>query len=314
MDHHAWPRLDLAEWEPTYQTLHRWTQMVGKVGLAHASYMNHWWHVAMRVTSHGLGCSVPYGDRQLSMTFDFCSHRFVAHTSDKRSESFELRPMSVADFYERFLDTLGKLDVEVHIWPVPVEVRDTTPFTIDQHHASYDRVEVEKLHRALLSTQRVFEIHRGRFTGKSSPVHFFWGAFDLAVTRFSGRRNPFPPEGGVMSEAYSHEVISHGFWPGGDWLDKSRVPEAVFYAYALPEPDGFKSAKVSPTRAKYVAELGEFVLPYEAVRTADDPDRTLLTFMETTYLAAAERAGWDLSALGSRKAKTQVERPLTAAT
>lgn len=298
MEHReAWPELRLSEWEPTYLTLHRWTQIVGKVALAHAPDVNHWWQVAMRVTSHGLTCSVPCGARQLTMTFDFCTHRFVAHTSDKRSEALDLASMTVADFYARVMDMLAKLDARTAIWRVPVEVKDTTPFDEDRHHATYDRAHAEKIHRALLATSRVFEIHRGRFLGKSSPVHFFWGAFDLAISRFSGRPNPSPPEGTVMREAYSHEVISHGFWPGGDWLDKGRVPEAVFYAYAVPEPDGFRDAKAAPDGAKYDATLGEFVLPYESVRTARDPAATLLSFMESTYRAAAERAGWDVRAL-----------------
>jgi hypothetical protein len=187
-------------------------------------------------------------------------------------------------------------------------VSDATPFTDDRHHAAYDRVRVERFHRALLSIERVFEVHRGRFGGKCSPVHFFWGAFDLAVTRFSGRPNPTPPQGTVMREAYSHEVISHGFWPGGDWLDRTRVEEPIFYAYAVPEPAGLHSARIEPPAARYDEKLGEFVLPYEAVRTADEPERMLLDFMESTYLAAAKLAGWDVDALRAPVLVGRIER------
>lgn len=294
MDHSAWPPLVLADWEPTYLTLHRWTQMAGKLALSRAPYLHHWWHVALHVTSRGLTTSMPCGDgRHLTVTFDLCEHRFVAHTNVGGTRSFALEPMTVADFHARFVATLAELGIETHITTTPVEVKDTTPFTEDRHHASYDRRQVEAFHRILLEVRRVFEIHRGRFLGKTSPAHFFWGAFDLAVTRFSGRPNPHPPDPAIMRDAYSHEVISHGFWPGGDWLDKGRVEEAVFYAYAIPEPAGFRTAKVAPPAARYAEELGEYLLPYEAVRTARDPDAVLLEFMESTFAAGAERAGWD---------------------
>jgi hypothetical protein len=294
----AWPALSLESWEPTYLTLHRFTQIVGKVRLACAPRVNHWWHVPLYVSSQGLTTSsMPYRDRQLTLTFDFCAHRLIGHTSDKRSESFALEPMTVAEFYARTQRLLASLDVSAPIWPVPVEVVDQTPFPDDRHHASYDREQVETLHRILLSVDRVFATHRGSFLGKCSPVHFFWGAFDLAVTRFSGHRNPSPPADKVMAEAYSHEVISHGFWPGGDWPVGGRVSEAVFYAYAIPEPAGFRSAKLSPPQARYAENLGEFVLPYEAVRSADDPEAALIAFMESSYLAAAERAHWDVAGL-----------------
>jgi hypothetical protein len=208
--------------------------------------------------------------------------------------------MTVAEFYERVLGALARLDIDVHVWPVPVEVNDRTPFPDDRHHAAYDRARVETFHQVLLNVDRVFEIHRGRFAGKCSPVNFFWGAFDLAVTRFSGRRNPTPPTDDVMGEAYSHEVIGHGFWPGGDWLDRGRVDEAVFYAYAIPEPPELRTARLSPSAAYYADDLGEVLLPYEAVRTAADPEATLLEFMESTYLAAARAGGWDIDALRAR--------------
>jgi hypothetical protein len=294
-----WPELRLRDWEPTYLTLHRWTQIAGKVQLALAPHANHWWHVTQRVTSHGLATGTLCGERHLSMAFDFVDHRFTAETSAGGAVSFALEPMTVADFYDRVLATLRSLDVRVRVWPSPVEVKDTTPFPEDRHHASYDRHAVERLHRALLAVDRVFNVHRGRFLGKSSPVHFFWGAFDLAVTRFSGRRNPSPPTDAVNREAYSHEVISHGFWPGGDFLDKDRVEEPVFYAYAVPEPEGFRRASIVPGAAKYHEKYGEFLLPYDAVRTAADPEAALLSFMETTYLAAAQAGGWNVAELAA---------------
>ena len=294
----AWPELSLADWEPTYLTLHRWTQSAGKIRLALAPWMNHWWQTPLYVTSEGLTTSaMPYLDRHLTLTLDFCAHRLVAHTSDDRRDGFALEPMAVADFYARVLELLARLDVDVAIWPVPVEVTDTTPFHQDRHHASYERGQVERLHRILLSAARVFTQHRGRFLGKSSPVHFFWGAFDLAVTRFSGRLNPTPPEDPVMREAYSHEVISHGFWPGGDWPIGGRMEEAVFYAYAVPAPDGLPEARLSPPAAAWSPSFSEFVLPYRAVREAADPDAVLLDFMESSYQAAATRAGWELDSL-----------------
>jgi hypothetical protein len=294
----GWPPLPLAEWEPTYLTLHRFAQVVGKIRLAHAPWLNHWWHAPLYVTSEGLTTgAMPWGERHLTVTFDLVGHRLVLHASDRRAESFPLEPMTVADFYARVRGALAALGVEAQIWPVPVEVVDRTPFDEDRHHASYDRNPVERLHQILLSCSRVFGEHRGRFLGKSSPVHFFWGAFDLAVTRFSGRANPTPPSDPVMREAYSHEVISHGFWPGGDWAGGDRVEEPIFYGYAVPEPPGFRAAPVSPPPARFSERLGEFVLPYEAVRQAEDPDATLLGFMESTYRAAALRAGWDVERL-----------------
>lgn len=298
MEHPEWPPLALREWEPTYLTLHRWTQIVGKVRMAHARWLNHWWHVPLYVCPEGLTTSaIPYDRGQFSITFDFCSHRLVARASDGRSGAFPLETMTVADFYRRTMGLLDEIGFPTRIWPVPVEVVDTTPFPDDRQHASYERGQVMRLHRILLSVDRVFATHRGRFLGKSSPVHFFWGAFDLAVTRFSGARNPSPPDDPVMNEAYSHEVISHGFWPGGDWPAGGRTEEAVFYAYAVPQPAGFETARVQPAGARYAGSLGEFLLPYEDVRTAADPDATLLAFMESTYRAAAERAGWDIGSL-----------------
>jgi hypothetical protein len=292
-----WPPLPLDAWEPTYRTIHRFTQVVGKVQLALAPHANHWWHVTLRVTPRGLTTGVLCGEQHLAMTFDFVDHRLIAETRDEGSQSFELEPMTVADFYDRVLGMLDVLEIDVRMWPVPVEVKDRTPFPLDRHNSAYDRAAVERFHRALLSIDRVFNIHRGRFLGKCSPVQFFWGAFDLAVTRFSGRRNPDPPPDTINHEAYSHEVISHGFWPGGDFLDKGRIEEAMFYAYAVPQPQGFARAHVEPALAKYSELLGEFALPYDAVRNARDPEATLLTFMESTYLAAARAAGWNVEEL-----------------
>ena len=298
MDHDDWPSLRLADWEPTYRTLHRWAQVVGKVRLALESALNHWWHVTLAVDDRGLTTrAMPFGHRHVSLTLDLCAHRFVAHTSDRRMAGFALEPMTVADFYAKVRTILERLEVHVHIWPVPVELSDATPFTADREHNAYDRLAVERLHRALLSVDRVFSLHRGRFVGKTSPVQLFWGAFDLAVTRFSGRRNPSPPLDPVMKEAYSHEVISHGFWPGGDWYNGARMSDAVFYAYAIPEPDGFSTARLEPREAYYAEAFREIVLPYEVVRSSADPDQKLLAFMESTYLAAATRAGWDIEGL-----------------
>jgi hypothetical protein len=297
MEHSKWPPLVLDDWEPTYLTLHRWTQIAGKVRLALAPRANHWWHVPLYVSSRGLTTSsMPYGERTLTLTFDFCAHRFNAHTNDNRIEGFELEPMSVAEFYRRTMRLLEELDMPTKVNPIPSEMADKTPLSEDHDHASYDRVAVTRLHRILVSTSNVFHTHRARFLGKSSPVHFFWGGFDLAVTRFSGRRNPTPPADAINRDAYSHEVISHGFWPGGSWPLGGRVPDAVFYAYSVPPPEGFSTARVKPKEAHYSETFGEFFLPYAAMRTSDDPDAALLDFMESTYLAAAERAGWDIEA------------------
>jgi hypothetical protein len=294
----SWPEISLSQWEPTYLTLHRWTQMVGKVRMRHAPWVNHWWHTPLYVTSQGLTTSsMPCNGRQVTITFDFCAHRLVAHANDKAPVSLALEPMTVAEFYDRLQSLLARLEVDGRMWPVPVEVADKTPFVEDRHHASYDREQVTRFHQLLLAIEPVFSTFRGRFLGKSSPVHFFWGGFDLAVTRFSGKPNPTPPQDTVMKEAYSHEVISHGFWPGGDWPLGGRVEEAMFYAYALPEPPGFRQAQVAPPQAAYADTFGEFLLPYDAVRRSPDPRATLLDFLETTYLAAARPGGWPIEAL-----------------
>jgi hypothetical protein len=298
-----WPALSLQEWEPTYLTLHRFTQVLGKLCLAYAPHQNHWWHSTLAVTSRGLATpGLPVDARQVSVTLDFCSHRLVVHCSDGREEGFDLRPMAVADFYASTLECLAVLGLRPALNPVPAEVVDRTPLDEDRHHASYDHDAVSRLHRILLQVDRVFRIHRGRFVGKSSPVHFFWGAFDLAVSRFCGRANPQPPQDPVMAQAYSHEVISHGFWPGGDWPGGPRVPEPIFYAYVVPAAQGLGEARVEPDAARFDAAMGEFVLPYDAVRTSADPQAALLAFMESTYRAAATSRAWDTAQLEQRAA------------
>lgn len=298
MDRPALPPLPLSEWEPTYLTLHRWTQVLGKTALALAPWVNHWWHVALQVTPRGLATQpIPVSGRSLSLAFDFCAHRLVIQCSDGRSEGFELRPMPVAEFYSQTLHGLRSLGVDVALNPVPVEVVDTTPLDQDTQHDAYDREQVQRLHAILVETDRIFRLFRGKFIGKCSPVNFYWGAFDLAISRFSGRRNPAPPADPVMSEAYSHEVIAHGFWPGGDWPLGGRVDEAVYYAYAVPSPEGFAETRVQPAQAHFDAAFGEFLLPYEAVRSSADPEEALLSFMESTYRSAARLLHWDTGAL-----------------
>jgi hypothetical protein len=298
-----WPALPLDEWEPTYLTLHRFTQVLGKLCLAYAPRQNHWWHTALAVTSRGLATpGLPVDERLIGVTLDFCAHRLVVHSSDGRETGFDLRPMSVADFYAWTLECLARFGAHPTLNPVPCEVVDRTPLDRDRVHVSYDREAVSRLHRILVQVDRVFRIHRGRFIGKSSPSHFFWGAFDLAVTRFCGRVNPQPPPDPVMAQAYSHEVISHGFWPGGDWPGGPRVAEPIFYAYVVPAVKGLADARLEPAAARFDAGLGEFVLPYEAVRTSANPQAALLAFMETTYRVAATARAWDTA---------QLEQPLS---
>lgn len=296
----VWPDLPpLSDWEDTCATVHLWTQVVGKVRLAAGPALNHWWGVALYVTPRGLTTGpMPSAGGTFQIDFDFIAHALYVTTSDGRSQSFDLEPMSVADFYRRTMSALDALGIDVSIWPVPVELPEVTPFADDEQHASYDADAVHAFWRVLVAADRVFTAFRARFLGKSSPSHFFWGAFDLAVTRFSGRPAPKHPGGypnvadWVMHEAYSHEVSSAGFWPGTGGLG-----EAAFYAYAYPTPDGFADADVEPNAAYFFDDLGEFILPYEAVRTAGDPDAALMAFLESTYAAAADLAGWDRAAL-----------------
>jgi Family of unknown function (DUF5996) len=294
----GWPSLPFNEWRETCATLHMWTQVVGKVRLALAPRVNHWWQVPLYLSARGLTTSpVPYGERTFQVDFDFQEHRLLIETSDGGSREMRLAPRTVADFYGEFMSSLRSLGLEVKIWTTPVEVANPVPFEKDETHASYDAEYANRFWRALVQADRVLHKFRSRFTGKCSPVHFFWGSFDLAVTRFSGR--PAPPHPGtpgvadsITREAYSHEVSSAGFWPGGEAL-----PEPIFYAYAYPEPEGFKDYSVRPDEAYYNTDFREFVLPYEAVRSAPDRDRALLDFLQSTYEAAAESGRWDRAAL-----------------
>ena len=284
-----WPALPLDDWRDTYDTLHMWTQIVGKTQLALAPPVNHWWHVAFHVTPAGLATpTLAAEDMTFDVEFDFVRHALHIRTSAGAIRSLALAPRSVADFYIEYTTALHELGIGYRVWPVPVEIPDPIPFLKDQTHAAYDAGAVERLHRVLLQADRVLRIFRGRFTGKSSPVHFFWGSFDLCATRFSGRRAPPRPGADRMTqEAYSHEEISAGFWPGS-----GPVQEAAFYAYAAPEPLGFAESAVRPPAAFYHPELKEFILPYEAVRTAHSPDDTLLAFLESTYEAGARLGKW----------------------
>lgn len=296
--HTNWPSLPLADWEPTYLTVHRYTQVLGKLCLAYAPPQNHWWHAALAVTSRGLATpGLVEGSRLFSVTLDFGRHRLDVHCSDGSETGFPLDRLSVADFWAATLQALAAIGVRPELNPLPSEVSDRTPLDKDRHHASYDRDAVARLHRIFIQVDRVFRLHRGQFVGKTSPVHFFWGAFDLAVSRFCGLRNPQPPQDPMMAKAYSHEVISHGFWPGGDWPGGPRVPEAVFYAYVVPAAENLATAEVEPPAARFDAAMGEFILPYEAVRTSADPEATLSRFMETTYRAAASLRRWDANLL-----------------
>ena len=293
----VWPQLPLSDWADTYATLHRWVQMVGKTRLALAPMQNHWWQVTLYLTARGLGTSpIPYDERSFEIELDFLDHRLLMRTSDAAMQSIPLAPRCVADFYREYLGMLAALGVEARIWPVPVEIADPTPFTADRVHASYDADAAQRCWRILAHTDRVLKQFRGRFLGKSSPSHFWWGSFDLSCTRFSGRRAPLHPGGVpncpdyVTHEAYSHECISAGWWPGSEG---GAVAEPAFYAYAYPEPAGFSDALVRPAAASYHPAMREWILPYDAVRAARDPEGALLEFLQSTYEAAAERGGWD---------------------
>jgi hypothetical protein len=290
----CWPELPLESWQETYETLHMWTQIVGKIRLRLTPLVNHWWNVPLYVSAHGLTTSmIPYGKRAFELRFDFCSHELVLATSDGAARSLKLRPRSVADFYAECMEMLRSEGIDAHIWRMPVEIANPIAFDKDQAHAAYDAERVERFWRILLSVEAVLQEFRSQFIGKSSPVHFFWGSFDLAVTRFSGRRAPERPGADAMTrEAYSHEVSSVGFWPGG-----SGVDGPAFYAYAVPEPAGFRTAKVHPEAARYDAALGEYLLMYDEVRRAESPSTALMSFCQSTYEAAATLGKWDRSAL-----------------
>jgi hypothetical protein len=298
----AWPALPLDLWADTYATLHMWTQVVGKIRLARAPMVNHWWQVPLYVTSRGLTTSpMPDGRRTFQIDFDFLDHRVDLLTSRGERREVVLYSRSVADFYLEVMDALRALGIEVGIWTRPTEVEDPIPFEQDEQHATYEPEHANRCWRVLVQADRVLNEFRSGFIGKCSPVHFFWGAFDMAVTRFSGRRAP-PHPGGIPNmadwvtrEAYSHECSSCGFWPGS-----GAVKEPAFYAYAYPEPEGFKDYPVRPGQAFYSEEMREFVLLYDDVRAASNPDRMLLDFFQSTYEAAAERGGWD---------REELERP-----
>jgi hypothetical protein len=294
----TWPELVYGDWQGSCATLHLWTQIVGKIRLTLAPPVNHWWHVPLYVTSRGLTTSpMPYGGRTFQIDFDFIDHVLRIATSDGSRDSLALVPRSVADFYKEIMGRLQALGLDARIWPVPVEIADPIPFAQDQIHASYDPVQVNRFWRALTQVDQVFATFRGRFLGKASPVHFFWGSFDHAVTRFSGRPAPPPPSNPMIPdtvnrEAYSHEVSSCGFWPGNGGFG-----QAAFYSYAYPQPQGFGEAPIQPSAAFYSKEIGEFILPYEAVRQSASPRDTLLEFLQGTYAAAADLAKWDRAAL-----------------
>jgi hypothetical protein len=289
-----WPPLPFDAWQDTYATLHMWTQIVGKVCLALTPLQNHFWNITLRLTPRGLVTpTLFHGDRRLTMLFDFVSHELRLQTSDGSVERIALEPRSVAEFYRLVMAALHTLDFDVRIWPMPVEVPEPVRFDADTTHCAYDPLAAAAFWQALVAMHPVFERFRSAFIGKSSPVHFFWGSFDLAVTRFSGRRAPERPGAdAVTREAYSHEVISHGFWPGG-----APLPEAAFYAYAAPEPEGLKTAPVQPAGARYHLPMSEFILPYEAVRSSARPEDDLLAFLESSYAAAADLGGWDRHSL-----------------
>jgi len=297
--HSPWPVLAYGEWRDTQATLHRWTQIVGKIRMVQTPWVNHSWHVPLYLTARGLTTSpISYGSRLFSIEFDFVDHQLLIETNDGRTETLRLAPRAVADFYQELFARLKTLGLEINIRTTPNEIPDATPLDQDWKHSTYDAEQAARFWHALAQSDRVFKVFRSRFVGKCSPVHFFWGSFDLAVTRFSGRRAP-PHPGGVPNlpdwvarEAYSHEVSSCGFWPGGDVM-----PHPVFYAYAYPEPEGFRSASLRPAGARYDATLSEFILPYEEVRRASSPDATLLEFLQSSYEAAADLGGWDRSAL-----------------
>jgi hypothetical protein len=294
-----WPELPWEAWKDTAATLHMWTQIVGKIRLVRMPWINHSWHVALYVSPRGLTTSpIPLGERSFQIDFDFVAHQLVITTSASGRETMALQPMTTADFYRQLMEKLARLDLETEIFARPNEVKPAIPFAEDTVHASYDADAVERFWRALLQVDHVFTRFRAGFLGKSSPSHFFWGSFDLAVTRFSGRRAPEHPGGypnmplDVMREAYSHECSSAGFWPGGEGM-----PYPMFYSYAYPTPEGFAEADVRPAGAVWNTDLGEFVLPYEDVRLSAAPEETLTDFLETTYLAAARTADWDIDEL-----------------
>ena len=299
----SWPSLPFAEWKDTAITLHMWTQIVGKIRLTLSPWTNQSWHVTLYLTSRGLTTSpIPHGSDTFEIQFDFIDHQLLIDKSDGARQRIELRPQSVAEFYRLVMKSLTDLDLPVTIHTMPNEIENPIPFDQDELHRSYDREYANRFWRVLVQSDRVFKQFRSRFCGKCSPVHFFWGSFDLAVTRFSGR--PAPPHPGgvphlpdaITREAYSQEVSSLGFWPGN-----AAMPTPVFYSYAYPEPPGFAETKIQPDAAFYEPKLREFILPYDAVRTAESPDAVLLDFAQSTYDAASKLGKWDREALEEKK-------------
>jgi hypothetical protein len=299
----SWPSLPFAEWKDTASTLHMWTQIVGKIRLTRTPWINHSWHVTFYLTARGLTTSpIPHPAGIFEIRFDFIDHKLRILKSDGAVQVIELRPKSVAAFYREVMAVLSELNIDTTINTTPNEVEPAIPFDQDDKHRSYDPEYANRFWRVLLQSARVFQEFRSRFCGKCSPVHFFWGSFDLAVTRFSGR--PAPPHPGgvphlpdaITREAYSQEVSSLGFWPGND-----AAPEPIFYSYAYPEPSGFSEAKIQPDAAFYQPKLREFVLPYDAVRTAENPDKALLEFAQSAYDAASTLGKWDRAALEEKK-------------
>jgi hypothetical protein len=303
MSAEAWPELNYPDWKDTCATLHMWTQIVGKIRLRLTPWMNHSWHVTLYLTSRGLTTSpIPHGNDTFEIRFDFIDHELRILKSDGGSRVLKLQPQSVAKFYKEVMRALDELKLPVKIDMLPNEIADPIPFDNDEKHRSYDPEYANRFWRVLAQADRVFKEFRSRFCGKCSPVHFFWGSFDLAVTRFSGRQAPPHPGGiphlpdAITREAYSQEVSSLGFWPGND-----AIPQAIFYSYAYPEPKGFSEAKVKPDAAAYNSQVKEFVLPYDAVRTAKSPDNALLEFAQSAYDAASTLGEWDREALVEKK-------------
>jgi Family of unknown function (DUF5996) len=305
-----WPSLDYSAWRETCATLQLWTQIAGKIRLALGPWINHSWGVTLYVTSRGLTTSlIPYGTRAFEIEFDFIRHQLHITTAEGDERAIKLQPQSVASFYREVMNKLRELGVEVQIGMKPNETLEAIPFDRDEKHAAYDPEYANRCWRVLLQADRLFKEFRSRFCGKSSPVHFFWGSFDLAVTRFSGRSAPPHPGGvphlpdAITREAYSQEVSSLGFWPGND-----QIPTALFYSYAYPSPDGFPDAKVKPAAASFHPQLREFILPYDEVRRAESPDDAVLEFAQSTYDAASTLAKWDRSALEEKKPTLQSSR------
>jgi hypothetical protein len=298
MPNDSWPELKFSEWKDTFATLHMWTQVVGKIRLKQTPLVNQWWNVPLYVSARGLTTTaMPYRDgRVFEIGFDFIDHKLQIECSDGASEILDLRPQSVADFYAEVMAALHELGLDVKIWTMPVEVPDPIRFTEDHMHKSYDAEYANRFWRALVKVDDVLKEFRARFVGKVSPVHFWWGSFDHAVTRFSGRPAPARPDADIINrEAYSHEVISHGFWPG------NKDMEAAFYSYTAPEPAGLaetvSQGKIRPEKTFYNKEMKEFFLPYDDVRQAPSPEQALMDFCQTTYEAGANLAGWDRAAL-----------------